>query len=87
MDSPAPEQIPLPPVHWFTATDLMSTPSRARTSPTPSSVSSEASSSSFEEKSSVSSSDEFPASLVAAEHRGGFRVNPLQLIAAVSAIV
>lgn len=81
MDSPAPDTIPLPPIHWF-STDL-STPSRARISPTPSSVSDLSSASSFEDAKSTTSSEEL---LSFEPHRGGFRVNPMHLIAAVSAI-
>lgn len=76
MDSPAPEVIPLPPVHWF-STDLRS--NGPRNSPTPSSASSV--SSSFEDAKSVSSEESIGSSL--SEPRG-FRVNPMQLIAAVA---
>lgn len=84
MDSPSPNTIPLPPIHWF-STDL-TTPLRARTSPTPSSISDSMSlASSFEDSKSTSSSEEM---LTVFEHsRSGFRVNPMQLIAAVSALV
>lgn len=80
LDSPAPETVPLPPSHWFSnAVDLV--PSRIRTSPTPSSVSDSLSSASSIES---TSSDEL---LSSGFEQRGFRVNPMQLIAAVSAIV
>jgi hypothetical protein len=76
MDSPAPEVIPLPPIHWF-STDLRSTGSR--NSPTPSSASSI--SSTFEDAKSVSSDGSIGSSL---SDQRGFRINPMQLIAAVA---
>jgi hypothetical protein len=78
LDSPAPELIPLPPSHWFSTN--IELPARVRTSPTPSAASDSLSSASSLES---TSSDEL---LTVMEQRG-FRVNPLQLIAAVSAVV
>lgn len=83
MESPAPEAVPMPPIHWF-STDL-STPSRARVSPTPSSISDSLSSTSSLE-STGSSSDEMLSMAFDGHHRGGFRVNPMQLIATISAL-
>jgi hypothetical protein len=75
----------MPPLHWFSS-DL-SASSNLRTSPAPSSASSASCSvSSFEEKSGASSSGD---EMLGGERHsgGGFRINPLQLIAAVSAMV
>jgi len=80
LDSPAPETVPLPPSHWFSnVVELV--PARVRTSPTPSAASDSMSSASSIES---SSSDEL---LSSGYEQRGFKINPMQLIAAVSAIV
>jgi hypothetical protein len=86
MDSPAPESIPMPPLDWFSV-DL-NLNRRGGSSPTPSSVSdslSSASASSFEDSKSLASSGDELLS-IGYGSPGGFRLNPLQLIAAVSAV-
>lgn len=78
LDSPAPHEIPLPPSHWFSnVTDL----THVRTSPTPSAASDSLSSASSIES---TSSDEF---LSSGFEQRGFRMNPMQLIARISAVV
>lgn len=52
MESPAPESIPMPPLHWFSTVSDMNTPSRIRTSPTPSFASDSLSSASSTESTS-----------------------------------
>jgi hypothetical protein len=81
LDSPAPETVPLPPSHWFSTNVADLVPARVRTSPTPSSASDSLSSASSIES---SSSDEL---LSSGFEQRGFRVNPMTLIAAVSAVV
>jgi len=80
LDSPAPETVPLPPSHWFSnVVELV--PARVRTSPTPSAASDSMSSASSIES---NSSDEL---LSTGYEQRGFKINPMQLIAAVSAVV
>jgi hypothetical protein len=79
LDSPAPETVPLPPSHWFS--NVVELVPAVRTSPTPSAASDSMSSASSIES---SSSDEL---LSTGYEQRGFKINPMQLIAAVSAVV